>query len=134
MNQDNLIERCKYCGSEIERHYNVMAEGECFECWHWRINYEADQQGRNFAIIDGHHYVIEPDKPNCNHQSCFCGFGGHRFAIEFLDGRIIETRNLWYQGEISPYWRQFMPDNARFLPTMKWAEDNQGNKHLELRV
>ena len=123
--------KCKYCGNKREAKYDHLIElDECFTCWHWRTNYRRDQQDRNFAIIDSSHYVIEPDRQGCNHHQCSCGFGGTKFTIEFLDGRIIETRNLWCQGEISPYWRQFMPDNAKFLPTAKWVEDSQGIRTL----
>jgi len=120
--------KCKYCGETFDNKYTGLTEqDECFTCWHWRTNHEKDQEGnQEFAIIDGHHYVIAADKENCNHQMCFCGFGGRRFIIKFFDGRTIETRNLWHQGKISPYWRQYMPDNAEFVPELKWTSNDEG--------
>ena len=41
------------------------------------------------------------------------GHGGKIFKIEMFDGRIIETNNLWYNGEI-PVERA-VKDNARFI-------------------
>jgi hypothetical protein len=43
----------------------------------------------------------------------FMGHSGKLFKIEMLDGRVIETNNLWYNGEI-PVERK-VEDNARFI-------------------
>jgi hypothetical protein len=63
------------------------------------------------ARINGTHYLIgrEEDK--------FKGFGGQTFYIQFFDGRLVKTTNLWCQGEIPEVMRMVLPDNARFVAT-----------------
>lgn len=61
--------------------------------------------------IEGKHYRAGKQT---NAPSYCKGFGGSKFVIEFFDGRVIETDNLWHQGTIPPVWRAKLPDNARF--------------------
>jgi hypothetical protein len=62
------------------------------------------------CMIDGTHYVIEPDEPN----GAFQGLGGAEFHIRFKDGHEVVTHNLWCQGEPDEHWRPKFPDNADF--------------------
>lgn len=72
-----------------------------------------------WCIINGTHYVIEPeDDP----ETYFRGFGGAKFQIEFNDGYRVVTTNLWCQGEPSEEWRDKFPDNARFERNFKWKK------------
>lgn len=96
------IESCK---TELEKHQM------CFTCNHWRKQHEADLNERgehNWAIVDGHHYVLAPHK-----DTGFKGFDGHMVTVRFNDGTVKQCDNLWHQGEIhNPHWRELMPDNA----------------------
>ncbi|MEV0556320.1 hypothetical protein AB0I27_23060 [Streptomyces sp. NPDC050597] len=65
------------------------------------------------VVVAGEHYVLGDDKPD--YPKAFKGFGGRRFAIEFLDGRRIVTHDLWHQGVVPPKWRERYPNNARFV-------------------
>jgi len=72
---------------------------------YWR-QHIADRDGA--IVINGVHYRIGKGMSG--------GFGGRRFDIRMLaDGRVVETRNLWFQGPIPPKWRELLPDNAEFV-------------------
>lgn len=111
--------KCKVCGSEEDlTHWSNAKALErnclCQHCNHWHEQHDMDQNVRGkygYAIIDGGHYVL------CSPtNSYFKGFGGHKFTIQFNDGYIAECNNLWFQGKIPEgYWRELMPDNAKFL-------------------
>ena len=45
-------------------------------------------------------------------QGTYKGYGGAKWRIEFKDGRVVETDNLWSNGTIPPAYRERMPDNA----------------------
>lgn len=64
----------------------------------------------NAVVIDGRHYRILPPEP----YTPMAGFGGHRFRIRLHDGRLVETSNLWTQGEIPDDRRTEFPDTAVF--------------------
>ena len=116
---------CKICGqyeanTDWNDEYTKMLDGHqmCFTCNHWRQQLEWDKERgeHNWAIVNGHHYVLEPKAPK---ESPFKGFGGAKTLVKFFDGTVIECENLWHQGEIhNPYWRELMPDNA----TIEWIE------------
>jgi len=107
---------CRICNKE--EHPENWINGDsmiehqlCFNCEFWRMQHKLDVEQRgehNYAVIDGHHYVIESD-------SHLKGFGGHPFTIQWNDGFTKETRNLWCQGEIPKEWKSVFPDNAKFL-------------------
>ena len=98
----------------------------CFSCDFWRERYEYDQSHPGEGlVIDGTHYYIEDENSN----SAFRGFGGAKFIIQYNDGRVVKTTNLWCQGEVPPEWRDKFPDNAKFLPEKKWKKIN-GTEYL----
>jgi hypothetical protein len=109
--------RCKICNKEeYPEHWtnsDLMIKHQlCFDCEFWRMQHQLDVEQRgehNWCVIDGCHYVIEPD------NSYFRGFGGHEFHIQFDDGTIKVTKNLWHQGEIPEEWKSVFPNNAKFL-------------------
>lgn len=120
-------QKCCICGKEEDPSHWIneseMREHKmCFSCNFWREMLEKDSKRSPHAwcIIDGTHYVIEPDEPN----SAFQGFGGAEFQIEFFDGTRVVTHNLWCQGDIPQYWKEKFPDNARFERNLKWTDIN----------
>ena len=124
---------CSICGKEEDPSHWInedeMREHRmCFTCNFWREMLEKDSKRapHTYCMIDGTHYVIEPDEPN----AAFQGFGGAEFQIEFFDGTKVVTHNLWCQGEPEhPYWKEKFPDNARFERNFKWINIH-GIKHL----
>ena len=74
---------------------------------YWR---EQISDRSNAVVINGVHYRIGP-----GNAGEFRGFGGRQYDIEFLDGRRVTTRNLWYQGPIPPKYLIQIPDNARWV-------------------
>lgn len=65
---------------------------------------------KDAVVIDGSCYHILPDdKPDCG----FLGYGGAEFKIQFNDGRVVVTHNLWNNGEIPE--DRHIQNNAKFL-------------------
>ena len=124
--------KCKICGKEEDpSHWTNQSEMEkhqmCFSCNFWRNMLEKDAKRKSHTVcmIDGTHYVIEPDDPN----AAFQGFGGAEFQIEFNDGHKVITHNLWCQGEPEGAWKEKFPNNARFVKNLKWVKIGEV-KHL----
>lgn len=119
--------KCKICGKEEEPSHwinekDMLEHQMCFNCNFWRDMLEKDSKRPPYTVcmIDGTHYVIEPDEPN----AAFQGFGGTEFQIEFHDGTRVITHNLWCQGEPKGYWKEKFPNNARFENNLKWKNIN----------
>lgn len=101
--------KCVICGKEIEKSmYSnaVLCSSACFHEHFW-----DDTLDETAIIIKGECYHDGGMKPA--NYSGFLGFSGRRFRIQMNDGRIIETNNLWYNGEI-PKERN-IEDNAIFI-------------------
>ena len=123
--------KCKVCGKEENPEHwtcrdSLIEKRLCFSCNFWQEKYEYDQlhPGKG-VVIDGTHYYIEDE----NSKSYFRGFGGAKFVIQFNNGEVVETTNLWCQGEIPAIWQEKFPDNAKFLPKKEWKNIN-GTKYL----
>jgi hypothetical protein len=106
------IYTCPSCGKSYTRRYTPESYigNNCFDCSFWlgKTDY-PDYMKNHQVIINGEHFMLGETKGH------FRGFGGRRFRIQFFDGRIIETKNLWFQGEIPDQFRSMLPDNAVFL-------------------
>ena len=101
---------CEICGKEIEKSYysdNVLCSTECFKKHYW-LEFVEKKNDKDMVRCNGTHYVIGDE----NSKSCFRGFDGRRFKICFFDGRVIETTNLWCQGDIPEEFRKELKDNA----------------------
>jgi len=118
---------CPSCGtSYIRRHTPESYIGNnCFDCSFWleKTDYPDDMKTHQ-VIIDGQHYLFHDT------DSFIKGFGGRRFKIQFFDGRIIETNNLWFQGEIPDQFRSMLPDNADFLLVETKNNSEKGGAHV----
>lgn len=79
----------------------------------WLEKYAEDQKepDHRVAIINGTHYYID----NEDAEGYFRGFGGAEFIIEFNDGAIVKTTNLWCQGNIPDEFKDLFPNNAKFV-------------------
>lgn len=110
------IKICEFCGREFSRtcEPNAYNGNNCFNCSFWIKKIElSDEDEDRRVIVDRQHYRLGNDDPGA-----FRGFGGRKFTILFQDGRIIETSNLWHQGEIPERFRKWLPDNAIFVEAM----------------
>lgn len=100
--------KCEICGKEIKESssYEAILCGadECFHTWFWKNALDDEA-----IIIDQNCYHAAPEHDN----SGFRGFGGRRFKIRMLSGKIIETTNLWHQGRIPDEF--YRSDNAEFV-------------------
>ena len=108
------IEICELCGNEFTRicEPKSYVENTCFTCSFWlrKINLPEEDEARR-VIVDGQHYRL-----GLNNSGPFRGFGGRKFTILFHDGRIVETSNLFHQGEIPIRFRGKLSNNAIFIP------------------
>ena len=112
---------CKECGKVEELKWieemneELIKNQLCFTCNHWYEHYQRSIDPKSpmedSIRIDGNHYVA------CDEFSSggMRGFGGRKFVIEFFNGYVIRSSNLWCQGEITEVWRSRLPDNARFI-------------------
>lgn len=107
--------KCQVCGKDFnERQYGEPYENicssECFgrQLWLDRIK---DKNNPASVIADHHAYWIGDE----NSKSFFRGYGGHKFVIQFNDGRKVESTNLWDNDEIpEEFWNE-LPNNAKFI-------------------
>lgn len=101
--------KCVICGKEIEKSmYSnaVLCSSECFS-----ENFWNDTLDETAIIIDGECYHDGGMKPP-GYQG-FQGFGGRYFKIQMNDGRVIETNNLWCNGDVPP--ERNVQNNAIFI-------------------
>lgn len=87
----------------------------CFYCNHWRKTAKEP----DLIIIEG--TVYRDGGRKSKDYRGFLGFGGREFSIEMLDGRKVETNNLWHGGAVPEVWRSVFPDNARWKQIEKGA-------------
>lgn len=109
---------CVECGEIHTPHQwstgaKLAARGLCHFCAFWTDAYLRVQSGRSIVVGGNCYSIAEEPKPG---ERGFFGHGGSLFRIEYPDGRIVESRNLWHNGDVPPRWRERLPDNARFLP------------------
>jgi hypothetical protein len=115
---------CCLCGEHEEAHYvgnKRMVDAKlCFTCNFWD---ELTTQASKTIRIEGTHYM---NGPNAKKPHKYNGFAGRKFTIKMNSGEIIETCDLWYQGEIPTRFRDKMPDNATFVHVPEPVGHGQG--------
>jgi hypothetical protein len=116
---------CMLCGDEVQPgHYaskldkRLRDRSLCFTCdfWEERIAYHEEHPDRSL-IVRGTAYTIgdEPSTAALRRAPLAYGSGGREFQVQFFDGRVVVSHNLWYQGRVPEHLRERAPDNARFL-------------------
>ena len=90
----------------------MIDEKVCFKCAFWLDKIKNPSSNR--IIIHNNHYM-NSGRVDKKTARGFIGFGGRDFKIKMDDGIIIETNNLWHQGEIPLRFRDQLPDNAIFI-------------------
>ena len=101
--------KCVICGKEIEKSMYSNADlcsRACFGEYFWN-----DTLDETAIIINGECYHDGGMKPAG--YTGFLGHAGRYFKIQMNDGRIIETNNLWYNGEVPK--ERCVKDNAVFI-------------------
>lgn len=128
--------KCTICGKEIEEsHYRdeipVLCGNECFHTYFWNEKVEKYGDGTNdyaktVAIVNGSHYIFHPDSPD----TFFTGHGGRQFKIIFHDGRVVQSKNVWHQGDIPQTHKHLLPDNAIFVESDEAIENRRKHKEF----
>lgn len=90
-----------------------------------KILQTADDPRRLF--IEGTSYWVGDDKVLDGTPR---GFGGRKFTIIRKDGHLIETTNLWTQGEVPSEYRQILKDNAAFVEGIVYCDSAATTKPL----
>ena len=100
---------CKICGKESKEFSGGCCSMSCFTIDFWnRIVAEKEDH----LIINGQCYAVGPENVP---YSCR-GFGGAEFTIEITaKGEVIETNNLWFQGDVPKNFREKLPNTAKFI-------------------
>ncbi len=113
-NTKKKIETCELCGNKFTRICvpESYIGNLCFDCSFWtkKIEMSEEDEARR-VIVNNQHYRL-----GSNNSGPFRGFGGRKFTVLFHDGRIVETSNLFHQGEIPKRFKKYFPDNAVFVP------------------
>jgi hypothetical protein len=75
----------------------------------------------NAVVINGTHYRLGKPYPQKGY-----GFNGEHYRIKMLDdGAIVDTCDLWHQGELPEAYHYIMQDNAKFvrmIEVKQWLE------------
>ena len=118
---------CPSCGKSYTRRHTLdfYIGNNCFDCSFWlgKTDY-PDYMANHQVIINGEYFMVYAEI-----DGLIRGFGGRRFKIQFFDGRVIETNNLWGQGPIPERFRSMLPDNAAFLPMETKTNPEKGGAH-----
>lgn len=109
--------KCEYCGKEIEKSsYDssinkiLCGKNECWDKYYWEN--KIKEKNDNTVIIDGCMFYIDDE----DEKDKFRGFGGISFKIKmFGEEKVLETKNLWYNGKIPMEYRNELKDNAVFI-------------------
>jgi hypothetical protein len=101
---------CELCGEKEQGSYHPDIGKLCFSCWFWTEKIK-DKNKPQTVIAKGEMYWIG----NEQYTGSFRGFDGRKFIIEFNDGDIVTTTNLWFNGKIPERFREELKDNAKFI-------------------
>lgn len=113
--------KCSECGVRHTLKWNALVNRElkearlCHDCYFW-----VAKIGIERAVRVGHqHFMIGENFEGMG----FRGYGGRNFRIYFFEGRVVETNNLWSQGDIPERFWDRLPDNARLVSEdTEWEE------------
>lgn len=117
---------CEVCGKELEESgymnanlchagvngqgINIITDDDCFSIHLWRERVKTFDPNKH-AIINGRWYTIGQEEGDKNGFGR--GFGGYKFIIQFDDGRVVTSTNLWHGGKISSKFIEQLPNNAK---------------------
>lgn len=100
------------------------------EIWDgWVAAGEHDIRG-NQVIRCGHTlYTVQPRPPD-TYPRAYWGFAGRHWRFRMLStGQVVDTENLFFQGDIPTDYRDRLPDNAEQLPALQgWQTEQAGQR------
>lgn len=112
-------DRCQECGLWIEYGGFAGMERErapiafCWDCKFWLARIPLD--GKHFVAegSDGlpYYYSLGPHAIPSSHN----GFGGAWHTVTFNDGRVVETCDLWFGGDVPERFRDRLPVTATLI-------------------
>lgn len=115
------MEKCTICGETLEEKgtydYEGIGveevEGYCFTCNFWanQVKVHKEEPNRRF-MINGMSYSIGPED-----AGVMRGYGGCKFTILYK-GEVIETTNMWCQGQVPEHFKAELPNTAELIPNM----------------
>lgn len=113
---------CVHCNKEINFNYmeptktKLRELSECFNCNHFMDLFRRPDRSDCIVVqrFDVHgqpisHYMYGEGGGRR------AGFGGDKWTIKYLDGRVVTTTNLWHQGEIPQHLLKYFPINAELV-------------------
>lgn len=110
-----MVKKCVICGNIIKKGQgwdnDRICSSKCFTIDFWNEKMKIKENPRT-ARIEGSHYIIGNED---DLQDSFRGFGGGLFLIQFNDGRLVKSTNLWHQGEIPLHLTGILVNNAEFV-------------------
>jgi len=116
MSKEIIKYKCKECGKKVlekDLHYmdndRLIKEKLCFTCDFWMKKVKTIKDP-NWVRVNNESYYIGDET-----EKGFRGFDSRKFIIKFNNGKIIETTNLWHQGEIPQHFRKRLFNNAEFI-------------------
>lgn len=98
---DNFI-RIAYQSNE-----KLIKNQMCFSCNLWYERSLCIKE--NNMIVNGKWYSVNKDE-----STFFKGFGGAKF-IFIKNGKLIESNNVWFGGDIPKIWLPKILDNANMI-------------------
>ncbi len=113
------------CGQYFATHYHenerMLEKNICFSCNFW--DEMCDKKDR---IIANHTCYKNGGRKSQKDGSL--GFGGAEWKIKMNDGTLVETNNLWHNGEIPKRFWDRMPDNTVILQPITRTSATSGVK------
>ena len=108
-----LDEPCVCCGRKtITTYHNrdsLVKKNMCFGCDIWDER-SKHQNNDNVMIVNGDWYTVGPEDKNNKMR----GFGGRKFVF-VKNGKMVESTNVWFGGEIPQIWKSKIKDNASII-------------------
>ena len=106
--------KCKMCGSleDSSRWINgktLKKKQLCHNCNFWDEIVPSYNKGQHFVDQKNNCYYIG----NENSKDSFRGFDGAKTTITFNNGRVVNSTNLWFRGEVPEHFRKLLPQNAK---------------------
>lgn len=104
---------CKICGKEFNKRcycppYDEICSSICFSKNFWL---EIIQEKDKHLIVKGECYCLG-NEDSLGPRGC----GGRKFRLRNLQtGEIVETTNLWCQGDIPEEFRDQLLDTHEFI-------------------
>lgn len=105
-----LAKPCTECGGIVSANFmnnhRILEQNVCFSCAFWLNKIDAMETER-LLIVNHQMYYIAPEDVN----GPFRGFGGIKFVF-VKNGELIESTNVWFNGDIPKRFWDRLPDNA----------------------